>query len=192
MKELEFTDIVKMVDAMINHECRIITNDNVFDDSPTLGFISEDEVRFFITMENFKESLNDYAPNNRKVVLFSNAMKSENGKKVFYEYVNSMKNIMEEPIEQKTIEPIIPEQLEPVMEVKEEISIMSDIMDDKIESILDDCVKDLLTTMSLADKTVIEKWKTESLHAKLLYDIINGEGPKGVWLKVILEHLESK
>ena len=179
MKETKlFPDILELVDAIKQHNYTVVSNDDIAGDPPSLGFLAKDGTRFAISLEDYQESMTKYPPNtsNRKVALFSAAMRSEDGKKNFLKFVN----------EDKEDKPKKTEKKEPEGHIINDGELNKEFI-----AILDSCVKDFLTTVSTVSDDFLETWKTNSAYSMLLADVLNGNGPKELWLKVVLNHLEE-
>jgi len=181
MKDKLYSDVLEFVDAVKAYPCTVVYKDNIEEDPPTLGFLASDGIRLAITLEDFQKSIKDYAPNNRKIALFTTALKSEEGKKNFCKFVNEGKEDKKENQYEEVIKNI----------PKPDGNIIDDNFKGKIFSLLDDCAKDLLSTVSTMSDKALEEWKKSNAYSKLLVDVLNGVGPKELWLKVVLDHLEE-
>jgi len=178
MKDKLYSDVLEFVDAVKAYPCTVIYKDDIEEDPPTLGFLASDGVRLAITLQDFQKSVKDYAPNNRKIALFTTALKSEEGKKNFCKFVNEGKEDKYEEVVKDVSKP-------------DGNIIDDDFPKEKIFVLLDDCAKDLLSTVSTISDELLKEWKRRNAYSILLIDVLNGVGPKELWLKVILDHLEE-
>jgi hypothetical protein len=175
VKMKEFDDVVKFVDYIKNHPRSVISADDIEVDPPLLGFIDDDDNKFVISLENFQKSIKDYAPNNTKVVLFTNALKTEAGKNKLCEFFNKDKppfNNKNTVLEQKTETDQYPEK-------------------DEVIDILDKQATNLLLIMSTLSHKTIQEWQENSGYGMLLTDVILGEGPKEMWLKIVIDYIKN-
>jgi hypothetical protein len=188
MKQKLFSDILELVDAIKQHPFTVVCNDNIENDPPSIGFLASDGLRFAITLEDLQSSLKNYPPNtsNRKIALFTSALKTDKGKENFCKAVNEGKEDKSKSKKEDQYKEIISKIDEP-----EGQTISDDNFSEKLISILDDCTKDLLTTISSMSKELFNKWKDKNSYSRLLNDVLNGDGPKELWLKVVLDHLEE-
>jgi hypothetical protein len=205
----EFNDIVKLVDAVKKQPYVVVQKDDIEADPPVLGFQASNDKYYCINIENFQKSVKEHAPNNRKVALFTNAMKSEKGRDNFLKFVNEGKENEKEEEEVEDVEEEVEEQgATPVgidqntakkyfINSSEEpegqiIDTDSNVeIRDKMRQILDECGRDLLTVMSTASDDIVDEWLENYPYGMLLLDVIKGDGPKGLWLKVVLDRLEE-
>ena len=217
----EFTDVIEIVEAIKRHPRSVIPQDDIESDPPTLGFLSDDNVRFTINIEDFQKSLKEHAPNNRKVVLFNNAMKSESGRKNFCKFVNENKpeydenkieydecesdecesgncSVMDPPPENEKINmsvDILKKAKKYGIDINQEPEGQIIDNDSKIKEemmqYLNNYGKDLLTIISTLSEELVDEWVNNYPYGMLLTDVTKGDGPKGLWLKVVLDRIEE-
>lgn len=174
----EFDDVVKLLDYVKEYPRSVINSDDIESDPPLLGFLSDDNHKFVISLENFQKSLKDHAPNNTKVVLFTNALKTEAGRNNLCDFLNKDKPPFNEQKENYTV---LEQKPEPV-----KYPDRTEVVD-----VLDKQATNLLLIMSTLSHKTIQEWQENSGYGMLLTDVILGEGPKEMWLKIVLDHIKN-
>lgn len=167
----EFDDVVKLIDYVKEYPRSVISSDDIEADPPLLGFLADDDNKFVISLDNFQKSVKDYAPNNTKVVLFTNALKTETGKNNLCEFLNKNKPVFGK------------KESDPEPDKYPET--------DEIVDILDKQAINLLLIMSTLSHKAIQEWQENSGYGMLLTDVILGEGPKEMWLKIVIDYIKN-
>lgn len=196
---LEFTDVLELVDEIKKHPRSVVHSDDIESDPPTLGFLADDGVRFAINIDNFQKSLKEHAPNNRKVVLFTNAMKSEAGKDNFLKFVNDGKPEYDESyecddkpsVEITTLNNAKKYGIDISKKPEGQIINNDSKIKEEMKQYLNQYGKDLLTIISTISEELVDDWIENYPYGMLLVDVLKGEGPKGLWLKVVLDRIEE-
>lgn len=171
-----FTDVIEFVEAMKSHSKKITQ----FESKGKLGFLAEDGEQFLIRIGDAKKSMENYAPNNEAIIVVDFALQGDIQK--LTDYINE--NIIDE---NKCLLSMLEENSEP-----EKNNIQEIFVEEPEDKSLDDHVLDLLNSVVKLDNEELTDWINKSIYLKLFVDILNGEGPRGIWLGMILEKLNGE
>lgn len=180
---MEFKDVMEWVDAMVQHEPMILPNESV---KRKVSFISEEGETFSISKEDLKNSIKEYPPNRECIVLAEKALAGD--KDPLAEYVNATEEEDEEDEEEYDNEEDDEDEFN-----ENEFALSSEPSIEKlIENVdpIDKYTKDLLVRMSLMSPGALKEWRKKSVHGRLLVAVLNDDGPKGEWLKIVLDNLD--
>ncbi len=174
---MEFKDVMEWIDAMTEHPHVIIPNDAV---TNKVSFVSMDGETFSISKADLKKTIKEYPPNRESIVLAEKALKGD--KEPLAEYVSYEPEEDEEPEKEDESEE------EDIDENEYALSSVEKL----IENVdpIDKYTKDLLIRMSLLSPAALDDWKNKSVYGRLLVAVLNNEGPKGEWLKIVLDNLK--
>jgi hypothetical protein len=177
---MEFKDVMEWVTAMVDHPHLILPNESV---KNKISFISEDGETFSISKVDLKNSIKNYPPNRESIILAEKAFKGD--KDPLAEFVNT------EPPEEDGEYEDEDEEFEDEEEIDENEYALSSV-EKLIENVdpIDKYTKDLLVRMSLMSPTALGEWRNKSIYGRLLIAVLNDEGPKGEWLKIVLDNLK--
>ena len=170
---MEFKDVMKWVDAMAEHTSLILPNDSI---KSKISYISEEGDIFSITPSDLKKSIKEYPPNRECIVLAEKALNGD--KEPLAEYVNDLEEEEE----------VIEEEEEEFNENEFALSSVDKLIENADP--IDKYAKDLLVRMSLMSSSALNEWKEKSVHGRLLVAVLNDDGPKGEWLKIVLDSLK--
>lgn len=183
---MEFKDVMEWVTAMVDHPHMILPNESV---KNKVSFISEDGETFSISKSDLITSIKNYPPNRESIVLSEKALKGD--KDPLAEFVNT-EPPDEEDEEDEDDEDYDGEDFEDDEEEIDENEYALSSVEKLIENVdpIDKYTKDLLVRMSLMSPTALEEWRNKSIYGRLLVAVLNNEGPKGEWLKIVLDSLK--
>jgi hypothetical protein len=168
---MEFKDVMEWIDAMIEHNHLILPNDSV---KGKISYISEVGEVFSISSSDLKKSIKNYPPNRESIILAEKALKGD--KEPLVEYLNAEEEEEEEEEEN---------------DINENEYALSSV-EKLIENVdpIDKYTKDLLIRMSLLSPSALDEWSDKSVYGRLLVAVLKNEGPKGEWLKIVLDSLK--
>ena len=164
---MEFKDVMEWVDAMIQHNGIIVSDDNV---KTKISYVSDEGETFSISPLDLKKTLKKYPPNREVIVLAEKTLSGD--KESLADFVNESLEVEDE------MERILTNNPEPFFSETPK------------ERTIDGTVKTLLNFISDCSVTELESLKKDSIYVRLLCDVLNNDGPKGEWLKVLLNHLK--
>lgn len=178
---MDFKDVMDWVDAMLDHDHLILPNESV---KRKVSFISEDGKVFSISHSDLKESIKQYPPNRECIVLAEKALNGD--KDPLAEFLNASAE------EEEDNEDEDEESEEDDFDENQFALSSKPSLEDLIENVdpVDKYTKDLLVRMSLMSADSLNEWKEKSTYGRLLYAVLNNDGPKGEWLKLVLDNIK--